>query len=73
MAKVVLQDITKRFDETVVVKDVNLTIANRLVNNLALKHRNMAFGQRCAGSQRRSGMWGRGRDLSSRHHITHNH
>jgi multiple sugar transport system ATP-binding protein len=29
MAKVVLQDITKRFDETVAVKDVNLTIADR--------------------------------------------
>lgn len=29
MAKVVLQDITKRFDETVAVKDLNLTIADR--------------------------------------------
>ena len=29
MAKVVLQDITKRFDETVAVKDMNLTIADR--------------------------------------------
>jgi hypothetical protein len=73
MAKVVVREIAKRFDETVAKKDVNLTIADRLVNNLPFKHRNMVLGQRCAGPQRRSGIRGRGRELSSLHHITRNH